>query len=91
MLTYQITPNKIGFKTPGSLDYPIETPYKKGNSWFVDSSKNHSQLAEFKVIDEKTIEIIFENKSLGKYVKITAEEFEHIRNNPVRPKPRSLF
>ena len=83
--TCKITENTIKFYILDAPHYPIEKPYKKDNSWFANSSVTKEPIVEFKIIDDKTIEIIWQNGTPVKWVKITDEEYQHIKNNPAKP------
>ncbi len=89
IITLTISDNRIEFNTIGSIPYPILPLIKEGDFWVAKNPNSKNIVAKLKELDPNTIEYIRirkgQEKSLGKYVKITEEEFKNIQNTPIKP------
>lgn len=95
--TITISDNRITFKIIGD-PHPILPLVKENDFWVAKNPNSKETIAKFKELEPNTIEYIDiergEEKSLGKYVKITEEEFNNIQRTPIKPKLKeypSLF
>lgn len=98
IITISISDNRIKFNTIGSIANPILPPEKEGDFWIAKNPNNKNIVAKIKELAPNTIEYTRvrngQEKSLGKYVKITEEEFKTIQNTPIKPELKefpSLF
>lgn len=89
IITLTISDNRIEFNTIGSIPYPILPLIKEGDFWVAKNPNSKNIVAKLKELAPNTIEYIRirkgQEKSLGKYVKITEEEFKNIQNTPIKP------
>ena len=89
IITLTISDNRIEFNTIGSIPYPILPLIKEGDFWVAKNPNSKNIVAKLKELDPNTIEYIRirkgQEKSLGKYVKITEEEFKNIQITPIKP------
>lgn len=98
IITFTLSDKRVEFNATGSIPYPILPLMKEGDFWLAKSPNSGDIIAKFKELEPNTIEYIRirgnKEKSLGKFVKITDEEFKTIQNTPIKPKLKeypSLF
>lgn len=89
IITLTISDNRIKFNAIGSIPYPILPLIKEGDFWVAKNPNSKNIVAKLKEVAPNTIEYIRirkgQEKFLGKYVKITEEEFKNIQNTPIKP------
>lgn len=98
IITFTLSDKRIEFNTTGSIPYLTLPLMKEGDFWLAKNPNSGDIIAKFKELEPNTIEYIRirgdKEKSLGKFVKITDEEFKTIQNTPIKPKLKeypSLF